>query len=756
MRLSSKSEYFITRACYLAFAGDKKSVSAETFVFALLREDECFIRAFSEFNGNADELAELLLEVCDFGDCDISNLKEGIHQVELNLDSDMSSAIQNAVAALDGKNTYIEPSDIMLGLFENGNDVFKYIVKCGVSQSELTDFLAYYLQLSVDESNENREESADADLLNSIFSSFMGGDNPGGLHEKFDLSKYCTDLIQISRKHEEPIIGREAEIDRTIRVLCRKTKNNVIYVGEAGVGKTALSIGLAKKIDIDDVPEKLKGSEFYSLDIGALMAGTRYRGDLEERLKKIIDTLKEKEKVILFVDEIHMIMGGGTGDSLNLANLIKTTLLETDIKFIGATTFKEYKNTIEKDNAFARRFKNIDIIEPTSSDTKDIIKGIIKYYETFHSVKYTPEAINASVDLSVKYVHDKYLPDKAIDLIDEAGAYLSKNDKKGAIVDKKLIETIMSENYRIPKETVTTDDNKLIFSLEDKLKSKVFGQDEAIAECVKAIKLSRAGLTMDNKPVANLLFVGQTGVGKTEIARQVANALNIDFVKFDMSEYADQISVNKLIGASAGYVGYEDGGLLVEEIRKHPHCVLLLDEIEKAHPSVFNILLQVMDDAKLTDNKGRVADFKNVIIIMTSNAGASGVKHKGIGFGATDTFDTSNMSKAVESIFTPEFRNRLTKVIVLNGMNDDMAKRIAKKMLDDLKSKLDSKGIAMDYTSGVVDYCVKHGISEELGARPIIRLIDDKIKMLLVDDILMDTAHEYKLSVKNDKVIVNK
>ncbi len=745
MNFSSALEAALGRAAYMTYCCGEKEITPELFVYAVMATDEGFIQALQEFECTPSVLASYLVEVTGLDDKQDSQHdgKSGI-LINLSVDDAMSTVLGAGMQFAMMQGRVLEIYDLLYMLLETGSDVFKYIVESGVSQDKLVDMLSYYAQLC--------SGKQDAPLPQPD----MGMASFGRMGKQFNFEDYCSDMLKVAEQHEEPVIGRDNEIDRTIRVLCRKNKSNVIYVGEAGVGKTALAIGLAKKIISGDTPEKLRGSEFYSLDIGALMAGTCYRGDLEERLKNVINVLKQKEKVILFIDEIHMITGGQAEGSMNLANLIKTSLLDTNIKYIGATTQKEYKATIEKDNAFARRFKVIDIVEPSPEDTKSIIKEVIHYYADFHDVGYTPEAINSAVDLSVKYIHDKFLPDKAIDIIDEAGAYLSKSDVHGGLVDRQLIETIVSENCRIPKETVTTEDNNLIFNLESKIKKKVFGQDEAIAECVKAIKLSRAGLTMDNKPVASLLFVGQTGVGKTEIARQVADALNIDFIKFDMSEYSDKTSVGKLIGAGAGYVGYEDGGLLVEKIRQHPHCVLLLDEIEKAHSEIFNVLLQVMDDAKLTDNKGRMADFKNVVIIMTSNAGASDLVHKGLGFNSSDSVDVSSIEKAVKSTFSPEFRNRLTNTIILNSMTDEMARNIAKKQLDDLKDRLNSKGIKIDYTSGVVDYCVKHGISKEFGARPIIRLIDNDIKMLLVDDILTKSVSRCKLSVKNDKVVLSK
>ena len=753
MNTSEELHKVMEHVSLLSYCNELRSVNAELFILALVNCDPIFYDLLKKHNVDVDELIALLCEVSEIETIDPEQLYMKLMNSNKNLsinvflDKEMREVFYIAEKISTSEGTKVLPHNIISSLYINGSDSIKYIIHCGLD-CEFDKFLAEYIA----EVTGLLEESKVIDNF------FEEHESAGGIFHrpKKSFNDFCMDLLEVAKKHNEPVVGREKEIDNTLRTLCRKTKNNVIYTGEAGVGKTALSIGIAKKILADDVPEKLRGSEFYSLDVGSLMAGTRFRGDLEERVKCVIDELKKKEKVILFIDEIHMLMGGSSDNVGNLANQIKTALTDSNIKFIGATTYNEYKNNIEKDNAFARRFKNIEIIEPSAEEAKEIIRNIITYYEEFHKVVYKPEAIDVAVDLSVKYIHDKYLPDKAIDIIDEAGAYLSKNDKVGGVVDVTLVETILAENCRIPEETISEDDNKLLLNLGDKVKTYVFGQDEAIDNCVNSIKLSRAGLLGENKPVASLLFVGQTGVGKTEIAKQLAKALNIDFVKFDMSEYQDQTSVNKLIGSSAGYVGYEDGGLLVEEIRKHPHCVLLLDEIEKAHPSVFNTFLQVMDDAKLTDNKGRVADFKNVIIIMTSNAGASGVKTGGLGFGSEEFYDYSKMDKAVESTFSPEFRNRLTNTIILNSMDDEMAKKIAERMLNKLKDVLESKDIKLTFTSDVVDYCVENGVTKEFGARPIQRLIDKDIKLLIVDDILSNSIKKCKLYVENNEIKVKK
>lgn len=581
---------------------------------------------------------------------------------------------------------------------------------------------------------------------------------PMGQQKSF-VEQFTTDMIEQAKNTDTPLVGRESELDKTIRILCRKSKANAIHVGEPGVGKTTIILGLAKKILEDDVPAKLKGYEIYSLDTGAIMAGSRFRGDTEERVKGLLDELEKKEKVILYIDEIHNLVGTGSvnGSGMDLGGLFKTALTNSHIRFIGTTTYDEYRQYFEKDKALSRRFKSVDILEPTIAEAKEIIRGILPHYEKYHGVQYTADAVDASVELTAKYMHEKFLPDKAIDMIDEAGALFSK-DGNGGTVTHEVIEKLVAESCQIPAETVGSDDKKKLLSLASEMKKHVFGQDEAIDECAQAIKLARSGLQDENKPVANLLFVGQTGVGKTEIAKQLASHMGIDLVRFDMSEYADETAVNKLVGASAGYVGYEDGGLLVEQIRKHPHCVLLLDEIEKAHPKVFNVLLQVMDNGELTDNRGRKADFRNVILIMTSNAGATGVISRGLGFGAAqEIVDMGNMKRAVEKTFTPEFRNRLTKVVTLNSMDDQMAANIVDLRMRDLTSLLKSKGIKITYSSSVLDYLKDKGITKEFGARELLRVINSDIKMLFVDGMLVGEiadGSKVSISMKNSKPVI--
>lgn len=554
------------------------------------------------------------------------------------------------------------------------------------------------------------------------------------------LNKYTVDLIRkVQEENTDPLIGRKDILDRTIQILCRRHKNNPVHVGESGVGKTAITLGLAKMISDGNVPQKLKGSLMYSLDLGSVIAGTKYRGDFEERIKRILDLISKKDRAIVYIDEIHNIVGAGAlnGGALDASNLLKPYLTEGRIRFIGATTFDEYKKYFEKDKALIRRFQTIDVSEPSIDDAVSILNGLKESYEKYHNVSYTDEAIRNAVVLSDKYINDKYLPDKAIDIIDEAGSYVrihNETDEK-AVVDENVIEEIISKVCSIPKQTVENSEIASLKHIEKELKENIFHQDKAIEEVVRCIKMSRAGLNEEDKPVASMLFVGPTGVGKTEIARCLSKKLGLDLVRFDMSEYGEKHSAAKLIGSPPGYVGYEEGGLLTDSIRKKPHCILLLDEIEKAHEDILNVLLQVMDYATLTDNKGRKADFRNVIIIMTSNAGAKNIGKRLIGFGDREIQGEAIMEE-VKKFFTPEFRNRLDKIVVFNGMNSEMAKEVAVKKLNDFKDKLASKNIDITFSDECSNYVAEIGTSKEFGAREIIRVIDSKIKPLFIDEIL--------------------
>lgn len=557
-----------------------------------------------------------------------------------------------------------------------------------------------------------------------------------------------------------PLIGREEELERTIQILCRKDKNNPLHIGEPGVGKTAITYGLAERINRGEVPAPLKNARIYSLDLGSLLAGTKYRGDFEKRLKKILSKIEKEDNPIIYIDEIHNLLGAGaTGEgSFDAANILKPYLAEGKIRFIGATTFEEYKKHFEKSKSLVRRFQNAEIREPGIDESIKILEGLRRKYEKFHGVTYGKGVLEYAVRMSARYINERFLPDKAIDLIDEAGAYrrIHPLEQKKQTVSKELINEVLSKICRVPVEAAKTDELAGLATLENRMLSQVYGQDEAIKQVVNAVKFSKAGMIEETKPLASLLFVGPTGVGKTEIARTLAKELGISLVRFDMSEYEEKHAVAKLVGAPAGYVGYEEGGLLTEEIRKNPHSVLLLDEIEKAHPDVFNVLLQVMDYATLTDNQGRKADFRNVIIIMTSNAGASRLGKSGIGFLAVDgTKDT--LMEEVKKVFQPEFLNRLSQIVVFNSMDENMAGLIAEKKLYELSSMLKAKHVELSFTAEAVRLLKAKGISKEYGAREIDRVIRNEVKTLMVDEILfgrLKKGGKCELGVKDEKFTV--
>lgn len=624
-----------------------------------------------------------------------------------------------------------------------------YILEQGITKRDLLFELCHLDE----EESEPIEESG------------IKGDEDEEVAEKVSLEswqKYTSCLNEEVKQRTDPLVGREAILQRTIQVLCRRNKNNPIHIGEAGVGKTAITLGLAQLINENKVPKVLQGARIYALDLGSILAGTQYRGDFEKRLKKILEGIKKQEKPIIYIDEIHNIVGAGAlgAGSLDASNLLKPYLTEGKIRFIGATTFEEYKKYFEKDKGLVRRFQTIEVKEPTVEETLCILQGIKKYYEAYHGVRYTEDALNAAANLSAKYINDKFLPDKAIDLIDEAGAYsmMKEGDGKIKVIHAALIEETLSKMCHIPKQTVEKSEGTKLKHLEKELKAKVFGQDQAVEEVVRCIKLSRAGLNEENKPVASLLFIGPTGVGKTEIAKCLAKDLGIKLLRFDMSEYAEKHTVSKLIGSPPGYVGYEEGGLLTDAIRKTPNCVLLLDEIEKAHSDIFNMLLQVMDYATLTDNQGKKADFRNVIFIMTSNVGASKIGKSLVGFGERIIQGEAIMDEA-KKVFTPEFRNRLNSIITFNHITEDMAYGIAQKELNHFKQKLAHKKVSMTFNKKCITYVAEKGISKEFGAREIKRLIESELKPLLVDELLfgkLEHGGKCKVLVTNNqfKVVI--
>jgi ATP-dependent Clp protease ATP-binding subunit ClpA len=568
-------------------------------------------------------------------------------------------------------------------------------------------------------------------------------DTGGGREEKKGpgdaLNTYCVNLNRKARDGKiDPLIGREAEVMRTIQVLCRRQKNNPLFVGDPGVGKTAIAEGLARKIIKGDVPEVLRGSTIFALDMGALLAGTRYRGDFEERLKAVMKEIENYPGAILFIDEIHTVIGAGatSGGAMDASNLLKPALQSGTVRCIGSTTYKEYRQHFEKDRALVRRFQKIDVKEPSIEDTIEILKGLRPYFEEYHKLKYTNDAVKAAVELAAKYINDRKLPDKAIDVIDETGAsqMLLPEGKRKKKITVKDIEATVATMARIPPKTITKSDAEVLLNIEKDLKRLVFGQDKAIEALGSAIKLSRAGLREPEKPIGCYLFSGPTGVGKTEVAKQLAHLMGIELLRFDMSEYMEKHTVSRLIGAPPGYVGFDQGGLLTDGIDQHPHSVLLLDEIEKAHPDLFNILLQVMDHGKLTDHNGKQVDFRNVVLIMTTNAGAADLARPALGF--TQTKREGEDTAAIEKMFTPEFRNRLDATIAFAGLTPEIINKVVEKFIFQLEAQLADRGVTIELSAAAAKWLGEKGYDEKFGARPLARVIQENIKKPLADELL--------------------
>jgi len=572
------------------------------------------------------------------------------------------------------------------------------------------------------------------------------------------LEKYCDDLNAKAREgNVDPLIGRQHEVERCIQVLCRRRKNNPILVGEPGVGKTAIAEGLARKIIDEEVPKVLAETTIYSLDMGALLAGTRYRGDFEERLKAVMKEMEEHDNAVLFIDEIHTVIGAGatSGGAMDASNLLKPALQGGKLRCMGSTTYKEYRQHFEKDRALARRFQKIDVNEPSIPDSIKILMGLKPYFEEHHDIRYTNDAIKTAVDLAARYINDRKLPDKAIDVIDEAGAaqMLVAESKRRKTIGTKDIEAVVAKIARIPPKNVSKDDSEVLRDLEKSLKRVVFGQDDAIVALSSSIKLARAGLREPEKPIGNYLFAGPTGVGKTEVAKQLADTLGVELLRFDMSEYMEKHAVSRLIGAPPGYVGFDQGGLLTDGVDQHPHCVLLLDEIEKAHPDVFNILLQVMDHGKLTDHNGKQIDFRNVVLIMTSNAGAAEQAKAAIGFG--DTKRTGEDTAAVERTFSPEFRNRLDAIISFGSLPREVILKVVEKFVLQLEAQLMDRNVTIELTEPAANWLAKKGYDDKMGARPLARVIQEHIKKPLAEELLfgkLAKGGSVRVEVKDGKI----
>jgi ATP-dependent Clp protease ATP-binding subunit ClpA len=708
------------------------------------------------------EQIRAILEACE---ADIEHIKHGmeayfdqkipaVKDQEPIQTAGFQSVIERAVLQSQGSGkSEVGISELLVSLFdEERNYSAYYLRKAGVSRLHLLEVISH--------GGDAMDGGITDDGGKPVQGPFSDPDQDAGEMDEDDtgqrnrsrstvrqgaLEKFTTDLTALAKDGKlEPVIGREAEIERTIQVLCRRLKNNPIHVGDAGVGKTAITEGLAQRIVAEQVPPRLRNYTIHSLDMGSLIAGTKFRGDFEERVKRVVDELLKKDKVILFIDEIHTIVGAGavSGGSMDASNLLKPALTSGRLRCIGSTTYDEYNKFFDKDRALSRRFQKIDIVEPTIGEAIDILKGLRSKYEEYHDVRYSDEAVELAARLSSQFITERRLPDKAIDVIDEAGAWARiRSFKAGGPDDGTLsierpeIETVVAKIARIPEKSVSHNERDRLASLEADLKGQVFGQDSAIAAVVKAVKRSRAGFRAPDKPVANFLFVGPTGVGKTELARRLAEVLGIALHRFDMSEYQEKHTVSRLIGSPPGYVGYEEGGLLTDAVRKTPHAILLLDEIEKAHPDVYNILLSIMDYATLTDNQGRKADFRNVVLIMTSNAGARDIGKPLIGFGER-AFTEAAIDDAVQKAFTPEFRNRLDAVVRFGRLPQDIIERIVVKALDDFRLQLAEKKVTLETSEACIKRLAALGYSDEFGARNVSRTVEDRIKSWFVDEVL--------------------
>ncbi|MDP2371183.1 ATP-dependent Clp protease ATP-binding subunit ClpA [Rhodoferax sp.] len=703
-------------------------ITVEHLLLALL-DNPSAAEVLRACSANIDDLRKSLANFIKDNTPQVAGTDDVDTQPTLGFQRVIQRAIMHVQSTGSGKKE-VTGANVLVAIFgEKDSHAVYYLHQQGVTRLDVVNFIAHGIKKSDPpepiKSSESQAESEESSAEKSEKSS--------------PLEQYTQNLNQLAKDGKiDPLIGREYEVERVIQILCRRRKNNPLLVGEAGVGKTAIAEGLAWRITQQDVPEILGEAVVYSLDMGALLAGTKYRGDFEQRLKAVLKSLKDKPNAILFIDEIHTLIGAGaaSGGTLDASNLLKPGLSSGALKCIGATTFTEYRGIFEKDAALSRRFQKIDVVEPSIEQTVDILKGLKSRFEEHHNVKYAVAALQAAAELSAKYINDRHLPDKAIDVIDEAGAAqrILAPSKRKKIISKTEVEEIVAKIARIPPANVSNDDRGKLKTLERDLKNVVFGQDKALDVLASAVKMARSGLGKGDKPIGSFLFSGPTGVGKTEAAKQLAYIMGIDLIRFDMSEYMERHAVSRLIGAPPGYVGFDQGGLLTEAITKKPHCVLLLDEIEKAHPDVFNVLLQVMDHGTLTDNNGRKADFRNVIIIMTTNAGAETMNKASIGF--TNPREAGDEMADIKRIFTPEFRNRLDATVSFKALDETVILRVVDKFLLQLETQLADKKVDVTFTDTLRKYLGKKGFDPLMGARPMQRLIQDTIRRALADELL--------------------
>ncbi|MFU8805135.1 MAG: ATP-dependent Clp protease ATP-binding subunit ClpA, partial [Bradymonadaceae bacterium] len=643
----------------------------------------------------------------------------------------------------------VDGGNVLVALFsEPDSHAVYFLENQGVTRLDIVSYISHGVS-KIEEADEEGDDFGDDEWEDNPFAE---EDESEALRNP--LEAYCSNLVERAKKgHIDPLIGRDREIERTVQVLCRRRKNNPIFVGDPGVGKTAVAEGLARRIAHGEVPKVLQDATIFSLDLGGLLAGTKFRGQFEQRLKSVIKALQRKKGAILFIDEIHTIVGAGatSGGTMDASNILKPALAQGSLRCIGSTTHEEFRKSFERDRALARRFQKIDIVEPTVAETRDILEGLKRHYEEYHDVVYTEAALTGAAELADKHITERALPDKAIDVIDEAGARhrIHRDRFETNIIDIDEIEEVVAKIARIPQIKIEGTEKDRLQDLQNALRDNVFGQERAIDAVVTAVKMSRAGLTRQDKPVGSFIFAGPTGVGKTEVARQLAAALGIDFIRFDMSEYMERHAVSRLIGAPPGYVGYDQGGLLTEQIRKTPHAVLLLDEIEKAHPDIYNVLLQVMDTARLTDNNGREADFRNVILIMTSNAGAQEMSQNVVGFG--QGLDLTRSEKALEKAFSPEFRNRLDGTIVFEPLPQAVILKVVDKFIDELERQLSDRKVRISLSQSAREWLAERGYDERLGARPLSRIIQQHVKQPLAEEILfghLQFGGEVEIDVK--------
>ncbi len=722
--LSKELEVTLNTAFTTAHQKRHEFITVEHLLLALL-DNETVIPIL---NACACDVSTLRGELTQFIDETASLIPDGIHR-ETQPTLGFQRVLQRAVFHVQAsEKKEVSGANLFVALFSEQDSHAVYLLsKQNITRLDVVNFLAHGIaKHDEDLDNEGEQNIEEAQ-----------GNEPQA--QESPLEKYATNLNEEALAGKiDPLIGREDEVERTIQILCRRRKNNPLLVGESGVGKTAIAEGLAKRIVEEDVPEVLLDNVIYALDLGALVAGTKYRGDFEKRLKALVNQLKKEPHSILFIDEIHTIIGAGStsGGVMDASNLIKPVLASGQLRCIGSNTYQEYRGIFEKDHALARRFQKIDVLEPSVEDTIKILQGLKSRFEEHHELTYTTEALKQAAELSSRFITDRHLPDKAIDIIDEAGARqrLFTGDKRKKVIDSKDIEEVIAKVARVPVQTVSTNEIDKLQNLEKNLKMLVFGQDEAISELANAVKLSRSGLRDTSKTIGSFLFAGPTGVGKTEVTRQLAKVLGIELIRFDMSEYMERHTVSRLIGAPPGYVGFDQGGLLTEAVTKHPHAVLLLDELEKAHPDVFNLLLQIMDHGTLTDNNGRKADFRNIILVMTTNAGAEEGSRASIGFTQQD--HSSDSLKVIEKGFSPEFRNRLDAIVQFKPLDISIVGQVVDKFIFELEAVLAEKKVTLSLDSEARLWLAEHGCDPKMGARPMSRLIQEKIKKPLANELL--------------------